>query len=135
VLNNYARNPLDILHKFSEDAPFPPGRQTPLPDRRMVVRVHRELQHYDTQTYRLTRQGPAPPERELALQRSKPFGAAMAGVTADKRCVTLLTVRDAAGLASYVVTPSGVGANHVVNALASAVAPGSGGRAGSVGEE
>jgi len=87
----------------------------------MVLLVHRELQHYDTQTYRLTRQGAAPPERELALQRSKPFGAAVAGVTADERCVTLLMVRDAAGLASYVVTPSGVGANHVVNALASAV--------------
>jgi len=42
-------------------------------------------------------------------------------VTADERCVTFLTVREAAGLASYVVTPSGVGANHVVNALASAV--------------
>jgi len=87
----------------------------------MVLLVHRELQHYDTQTYRLTRQGAAPPERELTLQRSKPFGAAVAGVTADERCVTLLTVRDAAGLASYVVTPSGVGASHVVNALASAV--------------
>lgn len=87
----------------------------------MVSLVRHELQHHDTQTYRLTLQGAAPPERELALQRAKPFGAAVAGVTSETGCVTLLTVRDATGLASYVVTPSGVGSNHVVNALASAV--------------
>jgi len=84
----------------------------------MVTLVEERQHQLVTQTFRLTRQGAAPPERDLALQRSKPFGAAVAG---SAGCVTLLTVCDATGLASYVTTPVGVGSNHVVNALASAV--------------
>jgi len=73
------------------------------------------------QTSSLARQGGAPAEGDLALQLSKQFWTVVAGVTGDEWCATLLTLRGAAGLASDVVSPSGVGANHVVNALVSVV--------------
>jgi hypothetical protein len=70
--------------------------------------------------FRLVRSGAEPPEMSVAVQRSKPFGAAVVESPSDEGCVVLLTVQHEGGPVSYVGTPSGSG-NHVVTSLSSAV--------------
>lgn len=74
-----------------------------------------------TLTFRLARAGSAPPERDVAVQRAKPFGAAVGSLTERGGSVTLVTHRSPTGITSYVTVPMSKMATTTVNSLASAV--------------
>jgi hypothetical protein len=90
----------------------------------MVIGMPDQDPDAETQFYRLVRSGAEPPEMALAVQRSKPFGAAVDESTSRGGCVTLVTTQHEGGPVSYVGVQRATGTpitNHVVTSLSSAV--------------
>lgn len=71
----------------------------------------------ESRTWQITRSGGAPPDKDVVVQRSRPFGAAVA----QAGWSTLLLIRGEKSLSTYLVCPTGVGGNQVASSLTSAV--------------
>lgn len=124
-----------MLHKkYSSSYINSPQKEDPLPvvsrhphtpnilwsdSRRMVYVVQRKAP--PPLVSRLTRSGSAAPDTQAVEARSGPIGAAVKSAVANSGCVTLITICDEHGTASYVVTPPADRTGYVVGAVSSAV--------------